>query len=307
MLFIGPSFATLTYTVQAGDTLSEIAYRYSTPLDDLAKLNNVGNPDLIYVGQELTLPAGAALRGEDPMLDASPIMPVAQPSTIVPAPPQNGGISLPQGLLTAMLPKITVTDTPKITLPAPATSITREQPQKPSAEQTRITSIEPTKAVPVEQKVQPRELTTRELIEQRSKIVEQQRRREQAAQNPPSSSRGKQIVDTAQRFIGTPYRWGGLSSRGLDCSGLVVRVMKLHGKDVSHSAAALYHQGTRVKYNELRAGDLVFFNTTRPGISHVGIFIGENKFIHASTSRGVRVDRLEGYYSRTLVGACRLK
>lgn len=114
------------------------------------------------------------------------------------------------------------------------------------------------------------------------------------------------VVASAQSFAGTPYCWGGLTSRGIDCSGLVVRAMLAQGKRVPHNAAMLFTMGKHVAFENLRPGDLVFFVTTGSGISHVGIWIGENKFIHASCGRGVVIDEMIGYYARRLVGARRL-
>jgi len=141
-----------------------------------------------------------------------------------------------------------------------------------------------------------RPLTGRELQEERARLLEAQR-----------AQRGEQIVQAATAYRGSPYRRGGLSSRGIDCSGLVVRAMAAQGMNVPHHAASLYRMGTRVTYEELQPGDLVFFNTNGKGVSHVGIWVGNHQFIHASSSgRGVVVDRMQGYYSRRLVGARRL-
>ena len=120
------------------------------------------------------------------------------------------------------------------------------------------------------------------------------------------SEEGKQLVQTAQTMLGTPYAWAGSTSRGVDCSGLVVRSMALLGKDVPHNAAALATLGRKVSYDELQPGDLVFFHTTSAGISHVGIWVGEKTFIHSSSNRGVVRQKLEGYYAKRLVGARRL-
>lgn len=121
-----------------------------------------------------------------------------------------------------------------------------------------------------------------------------------------AAERGQQLAATAQNFLGVPYRWAGTTSRGLDCSGLVLRSMAVLGKNVPHNAAALYKLGQRVSYEELQPGDLVFFNTRGRGVSHVGIWIGDNTFVHASTSRGVIRQEMKGYYARRLVGACRI-
>lgn len=130
------------------------------------------------------------------------------------------------------------------------------------------------------------------------------------ADTSESDGEGNQgFVQTAMKYQGVRYRYGGLTTRGIDCSGLVVRVLRAHGIDAPHNSKALYRLGTPVSRDKLVPGDLVFFHTTRPGISHVGICIGGGKFIHASSGKGrVAVSRLdEGYYRRRLVGARRVR
>jgi peptidoglycan endopeptidase LytE len=116
------------------------------------------------------------------------------------------------------------------------------------------------------------------------------------------------FAQAALEYRGVRYRWGGMSTRGMDCSGLVALVLRNYGIKAPHNSKALYKLGKAVSRANLQAGDLVFFHTTRPGISHVGIYIGDGKFVHASSSKGrVRVDRLDkGYYSQRLVGARRV-
>ena len=116
------------------------------------------------------------------------------------------------------------------------------------------------------------------------------------------------FVQTALLYRGIRYRYGGMSNRGMDCSGLVARVLRSHGIDAPHNSKALYKLGEPVAREDLQPGDLVFFHTTRPGISHVGIYIGDGEFIHASSSKGaVRIDRIdEGYYRQRFVGAKRV-
>lgn len=116
------------------------------------------------------------------------------------------------------------------------------------------------------------------------------------------------FVQAALQYQGVRYRYGGMSTRGMDCSGLVALVLRNYGIDAPHNSKALYRLGKGVSRENLQPGDLIFFHTTRPGISHVGIYIGDGEFIHASSSKGrVRIDRLDqGYYSRAFVGAKRL-
>ena len=122
---------------------------------------------------------------------------------------------------------------------------------------------------------------------------------------------GSKIVSAARGMMGTRYRYGGTSKDGIDCSGLVVVSMKSAlNTSVPHNAAQLYKKGTAVTKANLQPGDLVFFSGTRGnmgGITHVGIYSGNNKFIHASSSKGVREDSLSSdYYSKKYTGARRL-
>ena len=95
------------------------------------------------------------------------------------------------------------------------------------------------------------------------------------------------FVRVAQRYLGTPYVWGGESARGFDCSGFIMRVMRDLGyKALPHSAAEQFNYGKPIAKNLLQPGDIVFFaNTYKPGVSHVGIYLGGGRFIHAANSQ----------------------
>lgn len=123
-----------------------------------------------------------------------------------------------------------------------------------------------------------------------------------------ASQRRKILVNEALRHRGTRYVWGGASRGGLDCSGLIRYVYKKRfGITLPHSASAQARMGKRIPNRQVKPGDLLFFSTYRRGISHVGIYIGNHKFVHAANRRkGVRVDRLTGYYARRLKMARRL-
>lgn len=118
-----------------------------------------------------------------------------------------------------------------------------------------------------------------------------------------SSGQGKAIVSTAQNFLGVPYVFGGTTPKGFDCSGLVQYVFKQHGVSIPRLADEQYKLGKEVKRNQLTAGDLVFFTTYAAGVSHCGIYVGDGKFLHAS-SHGVRIDSLDNeYWKPRFVGA----
>ncbi len=110
------------------------------------------------------------------------------------------------------------------------------------------------------------------------------------------------------KYIGTRYKYGGLNENGLDCSGFVFRVyMGALNLELPHSSAMQAKLGASVQKNELQFGDLVFFNIRGRGISHVGIYIGDGNFVHASTKLGVVVSNLqEKYYKERYVSARRI-
>jgi len=119
-----------------------------------------------------------------------------------------------------------------------------------------------------------------------------------------SGTQGKQIVSTAQTLMGIPYVFGGTTTKGFDCSGLLQYVFKMHGLTIPRLADEQYNLGKAAKPNQLVAGDLVFFTTYTAGVSHCGIYVGDGKFLHASSSKGVKIDSLDNEYWKTrFVGA----
>ena len=127
-----------------------------------------------------------------------------------------------------------------------------------------------------------------------------------------SASSNSDIVDTAKQYLGTRYVYGGVSPSGFDCSGYTMYVYSQHGYSLPHSATSQWQSGigTRVySIAELEPGDLVFFNdpsrNAGKACSHAGIYIGDGKHIHASSSRsgGVIISSLtSGYYNTYFVG-----
>lgn len=117
------------------------------------------------------------------------------------------------------------------------------------------------------------------------------------------------VLATARQHLGTPYRYGGSSPGGFDCSGFVKYVFSQHGYNLNRTAAAQYGQGTEISKSDLQLGDLVFFKCSSSSIDHVGIYIGNNEFIHSSSPRsgGVIITNLdESYYARSYAGAARI-
>jgi cell wall-associated NlpC family hydrolase len=120
------------------------------------------------------------------------------------------------------------------------------------------------------------------------------------------------LVRVARSFVGAPYKYGGESVRGLDCSAFVRKMYAIFEVNLPRCAREQYNAGERVDKNDLTTGDLVFFRA-RPAAcypTHVGIYLGGDMFIHASSLpfRGVKIDHLSGaYFARTYMGAVRVK
>ena len=130
---------------------------------------------------------------------------------------------------------------------------------------------------------------------------------------PPSEqraerTRGEGLASMALQYVGTPYRWGGTSPAGFDCSGFVMFLYAKVGVDLPRDQQGQLASGRRVEPGALIPGDvLVFQNTYRPGPSHSGIYVGDRRFVHAADERhGVTVSSLgDSYWAPRLYGASR--
>lgn len=128
-----------------------------------------------------------------------------------------------------------------------------------------------------------------------------------ASSNAVTSGKGATVVETAKKYLGYKYVYGGSSpSTGFDCSGFTSYVFKLHGVTLNRTAAGQYNNGTNVEKANLQPGDLLMFG--KSGINHVGIYLGGGMMIHAANkSRGVTTDTINsGYYFNNYVGARRV-
>lgn len=116
------------------------------------------------------------------------------------------------------------------------------------------------------------------------------------------------VINYAKRYLGVNYDFGRSSSNAFDCSGFTMFIYRIAGINLPHSAAAQANLGLAVSRKDLEPGDLVFFETYRPGISHVGMYIGDDHFIHASSGAGeVTITCLsDPYYAERFRGGTRI-
>jgi cell wall-associated NlpC family hydrolase len=124
---------------------------------------------------------------------------------------------------------------------------------------------------------------------------------------PVEILQNKSLYELIDNWWGTPYRLGGTTQKGVDCSAFVQTLMMgVFAMQLPRTAREQKEAASWIPMNDLKEGDLIFFNT-RGGVSHVGVYLHNNKFVHASTSGGVMISDLnETYWSRKLLGAGRV-
>ena len=117
---------------------------------------------------------------------------------------------------------------------------------------------------------------------------------------PDAPTEVRRVIETAFSLIGVPYRWAGTTPRGFDCSGFTGYVWNAVGYRLPRSSYEMAVVGMLIeKTDDLKPGDLLFFGRNKRRISHVGIYLGDGEFIHASSEAGYRqvtIDKLDGYY-----------
>ena len=266
-----------TYRVSEGDTLGSIAERHGVTVETILQANDLDDPELIHEGQELTiLPVDGLLytvESGDNLIDLAErfqadVEEIIKANVLADA----GSLQVGQKLIIpgGKLPPPVVA-APAAPQPAPAPV------QKPQAQAQQA----PPPANP-------------------------------APASPPAaagSNSGSTIVGIASKYLGTRYVWGGHSPAGFDCSGFTWYVYQQAGLYLPmHDLWGQLQAGPRIKQDSLQPGDLVFFeNTYTWGLSHVGIYIGGGRFIHAASEwQGVRVNALsDSYWSARYFGASR--
>lgn len=115
------------------------------------------------------------------------------------------------------------------------------------------------------------------------------------------------LKESVNAVVGTPYKYGGTTTKGFDCSGFVRYIFNKFDVSLPRTSKSQAAVGEKVAKSDLREGDLVFFNTSGKGISHAGVYVGGGKFAHSSSSKGVTISKLsDSYYKKRYVTARRV-
>lgn len=323
LLFPGISEAA-SYTVKSGDSLWAIANRYKTTVAQLQQLNNIKG-SLIFPGQVLRM-------NSEPAQNTTP--PAAQPSQ--PSAPSNSTYTVKSGdslwvianrhnTTVAKLQQLNnitgsliypgqvlrVNGTPAQNTTPPATKPSTPEPSAPSSSTYTVKSGDSLWVIANRYGLTVNKLMSLNNLTGTIIYPGQVLKVGQTSQTPPSrSGSSDKIIQTAYRFLGVPYVWAGTSPSGFDCSGFVKYVYSLNGITLPRVACDQANAGTKIQsMSQLQRGDLVCFSGSRNGyVDHIGIYVGNNQVIHASSSaRRIVVSSLSGsWYQQTFVRGVRI-
>ncbi|MDQ0154264.1 C40 family peptidase [Robertmurraya andreesenii] len=335
--FVTNAFAS-TYQVQKGDTLTQIAKRHSSSVTELKTINNLST-DLIYVNQILKVttasvpssPATAPVTSKPS--SAADIAPVSsKPATATLTYTVVKGDTLSK---IASQHKITLTDLMKwnnldhhiiypgqklkvsVASTAPDKVESKEQSQATKPSQPVSTSdyivqkgdtlglISSKFGMTVSALKEMNNLSSDLIyVGQKLKITGSYTpEKENPVKEEAPAQEAMNLINQVMKWVGTPYLWGGSTLNGFDCSGFIYYAFNEFGTKISRQSTGGYY--SRSYYvDSPKVGDLVFFNDTyKSGISHMGIYLGNNEFIHASSSKGVMISNLnEAYYKQRFDG-----
>ena len=286
-----PAAATQQYTVAANDTLYSIARRFGVSVDYLAQVNAIRDPGRIRVGAVLVIPSPRS----GPRQPRATAAPSGRPISSTPS-----FTSLYVVRPGDTLFRLARTYGVSVDALQRANGLT-------SPDHVRVGQILRIPGPPrdSQEASAPRPLPVRPSIAP-APAGEHPR----SGPGTPSKARAvliQQITSQAQDFVGTPYAWGGTTRRGVDCSGLVYALYSPYVPDLPRDSYGQFTVGQSVSRADLQPGDLVFFTTYASGASHVGIYLGDGRFVTAGAGRSVTIDQLEAsYWAPRYIGARRL-
>jgi peptidoglycan endopeptidase LytE len=304
-----PAAAAERYTVQPRDTLFSIARRFHVPLALLARVNGIRNTGRIRAGDLLIIPDVPAAAATDPVKAAVGQAPRTSLFTVpipsrhgAPAPSSLGAAGAAAGESYIVRAGDTVYHlalTHGTTVEALEAANGLTSPAITVGQMLRIPA--PPRGSPA-----PGDLNAPRLFPEPAPV--EPAPSVNAPLSPARTALAARLRASALGYLGTPYRWGGTTPAGVDCSGLVYLVYSPYVANLPRTSYEQWTAGVAVDRAELEPGDLVFFNTDGTGASHVGIYIGDGQFVHpAASTQRVVVDRLDNpYFVTHYLGARRL-
>lgn len=160
--------------------------------------------------------------------------------------------------------------------------------------------------VPTDVAHQKKSLHENEQMNHNVVYLPQQKNDHQEMMQLPLKQIDGEVIQIAKKYLGAPYLWGGTTPNGFDCSGFIQYIYSQLDYNIPRTVSEIWNFATPVE--DLAIGDLVFFETYQPGPSHVGIYLGNGKFIHCSTSKGVGISNLKtnSYWQERYLGAKRI-
>jgi len=273
-----------TYTVKKGDSIYKISKRFNVSVNDIKKANNLKSNKL-QIGMKLEIPEKnnkITKKSKELKNSNEPRYHTVKKGETLYRIAKKYNISVDE------LKRLNGLSSNKLSTGQKLIVKAQEKPAE-------NLSIRENEKVPVIAKLD---------IEEKKEEIEEIKASEDLAQ----MSITERLLLFAKKMLHLPYRFGGNSFSGLDCSFFVKKVYSMVGIDLPRSAREQFAMGVPVKKEELQPGDLVFFRTYAKFPSHVGIYLGDNLFIHASTrSKKVTIDSLEApYYLSRFIGAKRI-
>jgi cell wall-associated NlpC family hydrolase len=277
-------YNTTSYVVKKGDSLSAIGARYNLTVSELKSMNKLTS-NTIIVGNILKLRTERA--------NAAANNTTVDTTSTVQAPAVTAEAQTTEKA--AATGASQTVENP--TTSASAASQTEQEPAASAAPQAVQKSSAPVTPQAVQKSPAPAPVTPQAVQKPAAPAISQ------AVQKPTASagSNVQEIIGEAKKYIGTPYLWGGNTPSGFDCSGFVKYVFAKFGVSLPRTTETQWTATTTV--NSPSIGDLVFFQTYKPGPSHVGIYLGNNKFISAASSGVTISDMTSSYWGPRYLGA----
>ncbi|WP_339175245.1 NlpC/P60 family protein [Solibacillus sp. FSL R5-0691] len=312
-LFVAPDAEASTYTVKHGDTLTKIAKAHNTTINQLKQWNNLSQ-DRIFIAQKLVVaPAKSAVNAvsKSPAVTKTATVTTAPKTTAVSVVEEK--VERPQNTVSHTVIKgdnltkiakkysISVASIKQLNnLKSDAIKV--GQKLTISQQATKDLAVEAPSAKTVEAEIN--------FSQTADEAIEKQLKKEVALPGKVSQQTERlygQAIQAANAVLGTPYKYGGTTIEGFDCSGFVNYIFNSVGVQMDRKSSLMYFEQDTTKVTQPVPGDLVFFkNTFIPTISHMGIYLGNDEFIHAG-SKGITISNVqEKYWAERFVAYKRL-